>query len=76
MNAATAPPETRIRQAEQLADRYVALWNEADPERDAVRLDRRHHASAVARTPPDVRTERAIGYIVTLQGKRRGPAAR
>src|ERR687891_1577937 len=47
-----------------------------DPERDAVRLDRRHHASAVARTPPDVRTERAIGYIVNLQGKRRGPAAR
>ena len=26
-------PETRTREAKQLADRYVALWNEADPER-------------------------------------------
>ena len=33
MNEAIAFPETRINQAEQLADRYLALWNEADPER-------------------------------------------
>jgi hypothetical protein len=28
-----------------------------DPERDAVRLDRRHHACAVAMTPSDVGNE-------------------
>jgi hypothetical protein len=33
MNEASAPPETRTRQAEQLADRYVALWNEPDADR-------------------------------------------
>ena len=33
MNEAIEFPETRINQAEQLADRYLALWNEADPER-------------------------------------------
>jgi len=30
MNEASAPPETRARQAKQLADRYLALWNEPD----------------------------------------------
>jgi len=33
MNEAVAPPETRTKEAEQLADRYLALWNEPDPER-------------------------------------------
>ena len=33
MNDAIAPPETRTRQAEQLADRYLALWNEPDADR-------------------------------------------
>ena len=33
MSEAIAPPETRTDEAEQLADRYVALWNEPDPER-------------------------------------------
>jgi len=33
MSEAIASPETRINEAEQLADRYLALWNEADPER-------------------------------------------
>ena len=33
MNEAIPFPETRINAAEQLADRYLALWNEADPER-------------------------------------------
>ena len=33
MNDATAPPDTRTRQAEQLADRYLALWNEPDADR-------------------------------------------
>jgi len=33
MSEAIASPETRTNTAEQLADRYLALWNEADPER-------------------------------------------
>jgi hypothetical protein len=33
MSEAIPSPETRTREAEQLADRYLALWNEADPER-------------------------------------------
>ena len=33
MSEAIAPPETRTKQAEKLADRYLALWNEPDPER-------------------------------------------
>ena len=33
MNETTAPPETRTRHAEQLADRYLALWNEPDADR-------------------------------------------
>jgi hypothetical protein len=33
MNETTAAPDTRTRQAEQLADRYVALWNEPDADR-------------------------------------------
>jgi hypothetical protein len=33
MSEAIATPETRTREAEHLADRHVALWNEADPER-------------------------------------------
>ena len=33
MSEAIASPETRTNEAEQLADRYLALWNEADPER-------------------------------------------
>ncbi|GGR77630.1 hypothetical protein GCM10010169_22380 [Micromonospora fulviviridis] len=39
-----------------------------DPERHAVRLDRRHDASAVALTPPDVRNVWTVGYIRNLQG--------
>ena len=33
MSEAIAPPETRTKEAEQLADRYLALWNEPNPER-------------------------------------------
>jgi hypothetical protein len=33
MSEAIAFPETRTNEAEQLADRYLSLWNEADPER-------------------------------------------
>ena len=63
MSEAIATPETRTREAELLADRYVALWNEPDPERDAVRLDRRHHATTVAMTPSHVRNDWTVKYI-------------
>jgi hypothetical protein len=33
MNEAIAPPETRTKAAEELADRYLALWNEPDANR-------------------------------------------
>jgi hypothetical protein len=33
MGEAIHSPETRTREAEALADRYISLWNEADPER-------------------------------------------
>jgi hypothetical protein len=33
MSEALPSPETRTKEAEALADRYLALWNEADPER-------------------------------------------
>ena len=44
-----------------------------DSEPDAVRLGRRHHASAVTMAPPDVRNEWAVGYIGEPPGSRRGP---
>jgi hypothetical protein len=33
MSEAIPSPETRTKEAEALADRYVALWSEADPDR-------------------------------------------
>jgi hypothetical protein len=33
MSEAMPSPETRSKEAEALTDRYVALWNEADPDR-------------------------------------------
>jgi hypothetical protein len=36
-----------------------------DPEHDAVHLDRRHHAFAVAMTPPDVRVQRTVRHMST-----------
>jgi hypothetical protein len=39
MNAASASPETRTSLAEDLADRYVALWNEADEDRRRVLIE-------------------------------------
>ncbi len=35
-----------------------------DPERDSVRLDRRHHTNASAMTPPEAWYEQIVGYIV------------
>ena len=44
MSEAIASPETRTKEAEQLADRYLALWNEPDAERR-----RRHDRRALDR---------------------------
>jgi len=39
-----------------------------DAERDAVRLDRRHHANPSAMTPPEAWYEQIVGYIVASRG--------
>jgi len=51
--AARAKNERRRRVAEVL-----------DAERDAVRLDRRHHTNSSAMTPPEAWYEQIVGYIV------------
>ena len=58
-------PGEHGRAAREQNERRRRVAEVLDPERDAVRLDRRHHASAVATTTPDFRNERTLGYIVT-----------
>ena len=74
MNAATAPPETRTRQAEQLADRYVALWNEADPERRRQLIAElwTESGSQILQPPQEMREIAAspgIGLAATLEAR-------
>ena len=74
MNAATAPPETRTRQAEQLADRYVALWNEADPERRRRLIAElwTENGSQILQPPQEMREIAAspgIGLAATLEAR-------
>ena len=74
MNAATAPPETRTRQAEQLADRYVALWNEADPERRRQLIAElwTENGSQILQPPQEMREIAAspgIGLAATLEAR-------
>ncbi|GAB3169165.1 hypothetical protein GCM10027259_00160 [Micromonospora palomenae] len=61
-------PGEHGRAAREQNERRRRVAEVLDPERDAVRLDRRHHASTVAMTPPDVRNEWTVGYIMNLQG--------
>jgi len=68
-------PGEHGRAAREQNERRRRVAEVLDPERDAVRLDRRHHASVVAMTPSDVRNEWTVGFIVNLQG-RRGAVAR
>ena len=59
-------PGEHGRAAREQNERRRRVAEVLDPERDAVRLDRRHHASAVAMASPHSRTW-TVGYIVNLQ---------
>src|SRR5918994_660507 len=61
-------PGEHGRAAREQNERGRRVAEVLEPERDAVRLDRRHHASSVAMTPPDVRNEWTVGCMVNLQG--------
>jgi hypothetical protein len=74
MSESIAPPETRRTEAERLTDRYVALWNEPDP-------DRRHRlivelwtegGSQILQPPQEIREIAArggIGMAATLEAR-------
>ncbi len=74
MSETTAPTETRTRQAEQLADRYLALWNEPDADRRRRMIaelwteDGRH----ILQPPEEIREIAArpgIGLTATLEAR-------
>jgi hypothetical protein len=74
MSEATTPPETRVREAEHLADRYVALWNEPDPERRRrVIADLwTEDGSQILQPPQEIREMAAspgIGMAATLEAR-------
>jgi hypothetical protein len=74
MSAATTPPETRIREAEHLADRYVALWNEPDPERRRRVIAElwTEDGSQILQPPQEIREMAAspgIGMAATLEAR-------
>ena len=74
MSEAIAPPETRTRTAEHLADRYVALWNEADPERRrrAIAELWTEGGSQILQPPQEIREMAAspgIGMAATLEAR-------
>lgn len=74
MNDATAPPETRTRQAEQLADRYVALWNEPDADRRRRMIAQlwTDDGAEMLQPPQEIREIAAspgIGLAVTLEAR-------
>jgi hypothetical protein len=77
MSEAIATPETRARKAELLADRYVALWNEPDPERRRRMIGElwTEDGSQILQPPQEIREIAAssgIGMAATLEA--RGPA--
>jgi hypothetical protein len=74
MSEATTPPETRIREAEHLADRYVALWNEPDPERRRRVIAElwTEDGSQILQPPQEIRDMAAspgIGMAATLEAR-------
>jgi hypothetical protein len=74
MHEATAPPQTRTRQAQQLADRYLALWNQADPERrrELIRELWTEDGSQILQPPQEIRQIAAspgIGLAATLEAR-------
>jgi len=62
-------PGQHGRAAREQNERRRRVAEMLDAERDAIGLDRRHHASSVAMTSPDMRNEWTVGYIVNLQGR-------
>jgi len=74
MSEATTPPETRIREAEHLADRYVALWNEPDPgrRRRVIAELWTEDGSQILLPPQEIREMAAspgIGMAATLEAR-------
>jgi hypothetical protein len=74
MSETTTPPETRIREAEHLADRYVALWNEPDPERRRRVIAElwTEDGSQILQPPQEIREMAAspgIGMAATLEAR-------
>jgi hypothetical protein len=74
MNEATAPPDTRTRQAEQLADRYLALWNEPDADRRRRTIAElwTEDGSQIFQPPQEMREIAAspgIGLAATLEAR-------
>jgi hypothetical protein len=74
MSEALASRETRINGVEQLADRYVALWNEADPERRRRMIAElwTEDGSQILQPPEEMREIAAsagIGMAATLEAR-------
>ena len=74
MNEASAPPETRTRQAKQLADRYVALWTEPDADRRQRMIAElwAEDGSQILQPPQEMRAIAAsagIGMAATLEAR-------
>jgi hypothetical protein len=74
MSQAITPPETRTKDAVQLADRYVALWNEPDPERRRGMIAElwTEDGSQVLQPPLEMREIAAsagIGMAATLEAR-------
>ena len=74
MSEAIAPHETRTKEAEQLADRYLALWNEPDPERRRRMIAElwTEDGSQILQPPQEMREIAAspgIGLAATLEAR-------
>ena len=74
MSEAIAFPETRTNAAEQLADRYHALWNEADPERRRLMIPGLYaeDGAQILQPPQEMREIAAspgIGMAATLEAR-------
>ena len=74
MSEAIPSRETRTREAEQLADRYVALWNEADPERRRRLIAGlwTEDGSQILQPPQEMRAIAAspgLGLVATLEAR-------
>ncbi len=72
MNDAMTFPETRIDAAEQLAHRYLALWNEPDPERRRRTIAElwREDGTQILQPPQEMREIAAspgLGMAATLE---------